>query len=111
MRVTRRGLQHARGSRTRGPQLWVDDQLIVDQWSSLASTTPEGTLVLGAAAQPRDLRAAFARPAHAVVNASIPPARLLDADAEGGGMFALLGSSRLFRPLALSGSPFPVTLH
>lgn len=91
----------------RAGQLWVDDQLIVDQWSSLSTTTPTAELPLTAAFTPRDFRAIFSRPAVAVN--STTPATLMDNG--GGATYDLLASNRLWLPLDLSGSPFPVILN
>ncbi len=89
-------------------QLWVDDQLIVDQWTSLASTTPTADLPLTSAFTPRDIRAVFSRPAAAVNSTAV--ADLLDS-AGGASSYQAVPSSRLILPLDLSGSPFHVILR
>eukprot|EP00961_Rhodomonas_salina_P050232 674693-Rhodomonas_salina.1 len=82
-------------------RLWLDDFMVIDQWTSLSTLTPEGTFQISGVDQMVRTRAWYKRPAS---NASATASLSWAGD---GDNFTLIPSLSLFEAFPVADSPYP----
>ena len=88
-------------------KLWIDNKLIIDQWSSLDASSPSGTAVFRHPHTVLDLFAEYQRLSTDVISSS--PVVLLDTGHDG--TFQPIHSMRLYRTESLQGSPSYIDVY
>ena len=88
-------------------KLWVDNRLVIDQWSSLSAAAPSGSAVFGSASAVLDVFAEYQRLSSDVISSA--PVFLSDTGEDG--TFQPLHSMRLYVTEDLQGSPSFLNLY
>ena len=88
-------------------KLWVDNRLVIDQWSSLSAASPSGSAVFGSASAVLDVFAEYQRLSSDVISSA--PVFLSDTGEDG--TFQPLHSTRLYVTEDLQGSPSFLNLY
>ena len=88
-------------------KLWLDNKLVIDQWSSLSVSSPSGSVVFGNAGKVMDVFAEYQRLSSDVLSSA--PVELRDTG--GDGSFQLIHSMRLYRTEDLQDSPTYINVY
>jgi hypothetical protein len=88
-------------------KLWVDNKLLIDQWSSLAVSSPSASAIFGQAHTILDIFAEYQRLSSDVISSA--PVLLSDTGQDG--TFQPIHSMRLFFAESLQGSPSYINVY
>mmetsp|Transcript_34887 Transcript_34887/g.82189 ORF Transcript_34887/g.82189 Transcript_34887/m.82189 type:complete len:5981 (-) Transcript_34887:63-18005(-) len=86
-------------------KLWVDNKIIIDQWTSLAIDQPTGSYLFDTSSGVYDIHAEWGRPA-AATTSSTPSVQ----DGTAAGTYSAITTDRLYVRETVSGSPYAVTV-
>jgi hypothetical protein len=86
-------------------KLWVDNKLVIDQWSSLAMTAPTAGYLFDSTSGIYDIHVEYFRPVTGSPSA-IPVLR----EGTSSSIFAAIPTTRIYAPENLSGSPYAVVV-
>uniref|UniRef100_A0A7S0EWB6 PA14 domain-containing protein n=1 Tax=Hanusia phi TaxID=3032 RepID=A0A7S0EWB6_9CRYP len=87
-------------------RLWIDSELIIDQWSSLASSIPSGTFSFPVENEYYQIQVLYRQSA-----ANRPDELQFVYNSSNGVPFSQISSSRLFTASHVQGSPFTITVN
>ena len=86
-------------------RLWVDNKLIIDQWTSIAVAAPTGGYLFDSASGIYDIHAEFYRD-----STTLTAKELSVQDGAAAGTYADIATDKLYFTETLSGSPYAVTV-
>ena len=102
---TQRYFQWTNIAATDRVRLWIDNKLVVDQWTSLAAAAPTGSYLFDSSSGIYDVHAEVWRQS-GVTNVELVSIQ----DGSDGSTFADVPTDRLYFSETLSGSPYAVTV-